>query len=206
MSIIAIDVAILPPAPVTELALALSAGLPREHSKGLRLDANHLPHITLTQQFVESDDLEAVFDRIAAALKGMSPLTLHAPGTVRSREAVWLKIARAEALARLHRRLMDTLAPFERPNGDPSAFAGGDARPNDVAWVSRYRESASFDAYTPHITLGHAVSAPAVEPTTFVATEIAACQLGRFCTCRTVLRRWTLADAATGVSPSPVVE
>src|SRR4051794_15983028 len=123
MSIIAIDVAILPPAPVTELALALSARLPREHSKGLRLDATHLPHITLTQQFVESDDLEAVLDRVGAALTGVSPLTLHAPGTVRSREAVWLKIDRAEALSRLHRGLMDTLLPFERANGGPAAFA-----------------------------------------------------------------------------------
>jgi len=58
--LIAVDVAILPPPMVADAALQLSAALPASESKGLRLDARHLPHITLTQQFVRAEDVGVV--------------------------------------------------------------------------------------------------------------------------------------------------
>jgi hypothetical protein len=105
---------------------------------------------------------------------------------------VWLTIAHSPALIELHRRLMDALSPFERPSGTAAAFVGGDARPGDVGWVSSYRRDASYASFTPHITLGHAAVPPAVSPVTFVATTVAVCHLGRFCTCRQVLKAWEL--------------
>jgi hypothetical protein len=51
---------------------------------------------------------------------------------------------------------------------------------------------ASFGAYTPHITLGHAEEPPEVTPMVFNAAMIAACHLGRFCSCREILRSWSL--------------
>ena len=97
------------------------------------------------------------------------------------------------ALSELHRNLMDVLAPFERPGGTEAAFVDGDARARDVAWVTDYGRASAGAAFRPHITLGHAATLPPVEPLTFTATTIAACHLGRFCTCRRVLRRWDLA-------------
>ena len=57
---VAIDVAILPPAYVSARAAALSAALPAGESQGLRLGGDCLPHITLTQQFVLSESLDAL--------------------------------------------------------------------------------------------------------------------------------------------------
>ena len=57
--LVAMDVAILPPADVTARAINFSAGLPSEGARGLRLDAEHLPHVTLTQQFVREDEIDA---------------------------------------------------------------------------------------------------------------------------------------------------
>ena len=51
---------------------------------------------------------------------------------------------------------------------------------------------AAFTSYAPHITLGHAEQPPAVAPMSFTAGIVAACHLGRFCTCREILRTWTL--------------
>ncbi len=191
-TLLALDVAILPPPDVGERAARLSATLPADQSQGLRLDADHLPHITLTQQFVRSDDLDAIFECLDDALRGQPPITLQVTGGGKGASSVWMAVERTAAISRLHGRLMDALHGFERPVGGPAAFVAGDARQDDVAWVTGYRRTASLGAYTPHITLGHASEPPTVDPWTFEATTVAACHLGRFCTCRHVLRSWEL--------------
>jgi hypothetical protein len=103
-----------------------------------------------------------------------------------------MAIEHSSTLIDLHRRLMEALEPFERTGGTREAFVGGEARPGDVAWVSGFRRASSYEAFAPHITLGHASTLPDVEPVTFDATTIAACHLGRFCTCQRVVRMWDL--------------
>jgi 2'-5' RNA ligase len=189
--VIAIDVAILPPPEISTRAIELSAALPEAESRGLRLGGDVMPHITLTQQFVPAESLDAALDRIGATLAGVPALPLTVTGPGRS-SAVWMSIESTPALMDLHRRLMDTLAPFERADGAADAFFGGIARPGDVTWVSGFRRTSSDAAFTPHITLGHASTLPEIERMTFTATTIAACHLGKFCTCRRVLRQWEL--------------
>jgi len=189
-TLLALDIAIVPPLDVGERAVHLSAALPRHESLGLRLDEAHVPHVTLTQQFVRIDEIDTIFGRVDEVLHGQAPLTLHVTGGGRGAGSVWMALERTEALARLHERLMDALGEFERLGGGADAFVGEDARPADLAWVSGYRATASLSAYAPHITLGHARQPPRIEPFTFQATTVAACHLGRFCACRRVLRRW----------------
>lgn len=190
--LLALDIAMLPPPAVRQRAVQLSAMLPADESHDLRLDADHLPHITLTQQFVRVDELDAMFERVDEALRGQPPLTIHVTGGGKGASSVWMAVERTEAIATLHERLMDALRGFERPGGPPAAFFAGDARVGDVAWVTGYRLKSSLSAYTPHITLGHASDPPPVDPFTFTATTVAACHLGRFCSCRHVLRTWEL--------------
>jgi hypothetical protein len=192
VSLVALDVALLLPRHVQDMAVRLSGALPPESSRGLRLDARHLPHITLTQQFVPERELERALDSVDAALDGMRPLALHVPGAGKARDTVWIAVDRSPSLLDLHERLMAALLPFEREGGTRSAFVEGDARPGDVQWVSGYRRSAAFSAYTPHITLGHATAPPSIAPFDFEADVVAACRLGRFCTCRAVIRSWKL--------------
>ena len=194
-SVLALDVAILPPPDVAHRAIQLSAELPAGESKGLRLDAHHLPHITLTQQFVRVEEVDEILERVDDVLRFHPPLPLRITGGGRGSASVWMEVDRTEQLAQLHEQLMETLRGYERPGGTAAAFVGGDARLGDVMWVTGYRLNASLHAYTPHITLGHAKHAPRVEPMTFTATTVAACHLGRFCTCRTVLRKWSLKSA-----------
>lgn len=203
MTLLALDVAILPPAPVSARAIALNEALPKDGSKGLRLDADHLPHITLTQQFVRADELDLVYTKIDAVLRTQAPLSLRALGCGMSGNTVWITIDRSRELHELHQRLMHALRGVERPGATADAFVD-DARVSDVIWVASYRLKASFGAFTPHITIGHAAEAPSLEPFDFEATTVAACHLGRFCTCRDVLRSWTLsAPSAREREPVP---
>ena len=56
--LIALDVAILPPPDVSARAIAASDALAQGDESGPRLDAGHLPHITLSQQFVREEELD----------------------------------------------------------------------------------------------------------------------------------------------------
>jgi hypothetical protein len=191
MKLVAVDVALLPPPDVADMAIRLSASLP-DRADRLRLDTGHLPHITLTQLFVRQPELDEAFQRIGDLLRDVAPLQLHVPGGGKGSNAVWIAIDPSPVLVGLHERLMETLRGFERPGGGPGAFFGHDARPGDVLWVTGYRLKSAFAAFTPHITLGHAPAPPRIDPFDFTASVVAACHLGRFCSCRRVLRQWDL--------------
>ncbi len=192
--LVAVDVAILPPAEVSHRAMALSAALPAESSHGLRLDAEHLPHVTLAQVFVRADEIDLALAHVDDVVREEKPLRLHVTGGRQGSSSVSMAIERTPALMALHGRVMEGLRGVERADGGPGAFHDGDGRIADVLWVAGYRLTSSFGAFTPHITLGHADRPPAIEPFSFDATVVAACHLGRFCTCRRVLHNWQLRE------------
>lgn len=193
MNLLALDVALLLPPEVRQRAIHLSASLSSDPSHDLRLDEEHLPHVTLTQQFVRADELDPALERVDEALCGQQRLTVRVTGGAKGGQSVWMGIERTQALTELHERVMEALRGFERPGGTPGAFFDGDARVGDLVWVTGYRLKSSFGAFTPHITLGHGVDPPRIEPFSFETTRVAACHLGRFCSCRRVLRSWELA-------------
>lgn len=188
--LIALDVAILPPAEVSERAIALSAALAGDERPEWHLDAGHLPHVTLTQQFVREDELDAACGHVDAVVRDARPLHMTVTGVVQEGHTIWLAIERTPALTALHESLMEALRGLERQEGTPAAFFEHDGRLKDVLWVSGYRLKSSFGAFQPHITLGHGGDPPSIAPFSFEATRIAACHLGRHCTCRSVLREW----------------
>lgn len=192
--LIALDVALLPPPGVSQRAIAISASLPAEHFQGLRLDESHLPHITLTQMFARTNELDEVFARVDDVVRKCSPMTLRMTGGGQGTNAVWMEVEKTPALVQLHEQLMEALRGLERPDGGTGAFFDEDARLRDVWWVTGYRLKSSFHHYTPHITLGHGSTPPVIEPMGFEADTVAVCHLGKFCTCRRVLREWKLSS------------
>ena len=200
MPLVALDIAVLPPDQVARRAIEMSARLPRDESQGLLLGADYLPHITLVQLFVDAGELEPLMTAIDYVVRDRPPLHLHVNGGRSGASSVWMGIDPAPALVDVHERLLEATRPFERSGGDATAFFGGDpsteldsgARDRDVRWVSEYRAVSSGRACQPHITLGHASRPPVIDPFDFTADRIAACHLGRFCSCRRVLRTWML--------------
>jgi 2'-5' RNA ligase len=200
MSLTALDVAILPPPEVAARARAISEELMRARGsqEGLLLDDRHRPHITLAMLFVRDEELPIVFERVDEVLRAQPPLALSVTGSGRSGHSAWMTIEKTPPLVALHERLMEAVRGVERAGGTAHAFFEGDARVGDIAWVASYRLKSSFGAFTPHITIGtlpHGKTEgdlPPVDPQPFEATLVAACHLGRFCSCRAVLRDWEL--------------
>lgn len=196
-SIVAVDVAFLVPEPLRAALMALNATL-EPPPGGFRFDPTHLPHVTLVQQFVRRDEVLQIGQAVAHELQAQMALELVTTDIRVSGVASTLGITLTEELADLHRRLLGRLAPFVWARGGPEAFwTEGDAAPRaaDIEWVTNFRDRSALAVFDPHITLGVG-AALLSESYRFVATELAFCQLGRFCTCRRVLATWTLPGGA----------
>jgi hypothetical protein len=198
-ALIALDLALLLPPAARQRAIELSRAIgaaPRspaaDAQTGLQLDDDHLPHITLTQQFVRAEEIEAVCERVDETLRGHPPIPIRVTGGGKGSSAVWMSVERTAEITGLHERLMEALRGLDRPGGTAAAFFDGDARVGDVAWVTAYRLKSSLGSYNPHVTLGYAPEPPQIAPFEFEAVTVAACHLGRFCACRKALRSWDL--------------
>jgi 2'-5' RNA ligase superfamily len=191
---LAIDVALLLPERTAARAVALNRTLSGDRQGSLRLDENHLPHITLAQQFVARPTLPALLAALAGIARAQRPLELRVRDVTTQGVSLTLAVAPSAHLQRLHEALMAALAEFEETTGGESSFLPGDEeiRPGDVDWVTHYRRRSSFGCYQPHITIGHGDLEGPVEPLDFVADRLAVCHLGRYCTCRAVLAEWRL--------------
>lgn len=196
--VIALDVAVLLPpaarAAVSRLNVRLSSP-----PDGFHFDDSHLPHVTLAQQFVRAADLPAVQDTVGDVLRGAAPLALRGTTLRQGTTATALIVDRTPALHDLHRRLIDRLAIHAAPSGDANAFFsnGERARDADIVWVAHFGANAAGHHFDPHVTLGIGSVDGAPRPMTCLATDIAVCHLGRFCTCRRVLGTWTLTGDET---------
>ena len=193
MPTIAINLAVLLPTDIRAVVERVHARFDGAAGNGIRFDATHHPHVTLTQHFISADRLTDVCARASTVLSGLRPLDLRVTGTRGGRTAQVLVVAPTPALQRLHEQLMDTLATYELP-GDADAFQQDDYPPRDadVAWVTRFRTDSSVARFDPHITVGIGPDPVTTDPFTFTARTIAVCRLGRFCTCRDELAHWTL--------------
>jgi hypothetical protein len=194
----AIDIVLLFPESLNRRAKAANAALLAQRPDGFRFDASHLPHITLAQQFIRRGNLPALIARMDPMLRAVRPLALRVTGVGSSATAAHFAIETTTEIDKLHSTLMDVVLPFEEAGGSAEAFYFGDEgaleppREGDVAWVRQFRSHSSYGRFAPHITLGVGPPPDFREPFEFTANRVALCHLGRFCTCRVVLREWQL--------------
>lgn len=195
--LVALDVVLLPPHAAAVALGRLNARL-EPPPGGFVFDDTHLPHVTLVQQFVREADLRGVLSALGRVASETPPIPLRGVALRRGRTTTSLEVDGGAALRRLHDRLLERLEPHAAPPADASAFVadGEPARDGDVDWVTHFRTQAAGPRFEPHVTLGVGALGDAAPRIEFAATELAACHLGRFCTCRHVLGTWRLGDTA----------
>ena len=195
--LLALDIAILLPPDASASVELLNKQLSAPPD-GFRFSARHLPHISLVQQFSPTTELTVIEQTIADVVSKHPPIDLTLASITASQTTSSLTVTPSPVLDTLHRRLMDQLAIFDVGLGDERAFINTDAPPadaarlRDITWVSQFRTEAAYDAFTPHVTLGVGAIKTTIPKTTFTASVIALCILGRFCTCQKVLASWEL--------------
>jgi hypothetical protein len=164
MSLIAINVLLLPDAATAEKTLSTNARLLKNYPAGFALDANHAPHITLVQQFVKRADLAAVANVVAAALSNEQPVQWQSMATgfydmaYKNLGLVGIVIEPTAGLQRLQQTIIAAVAPFAVDKGTAEAFApradGESITQATVDYVDNFVGSSSGINYHPHLTCG----------------------------------------------------
>lgn len=200
-SIKAIDVAILLPEEISNLAIFLSRNL--EDSPFLLNTQDRLPHITLAQGYI--DDLRKAKWVMEEVASNFSPfrLTIEGLGTASQPAQEWggyyfsyLGIKKDPELVKLHEEIVNALPLVHIENPSSGAFFAGTGEEiveGALKYVSQFEELHSGENFWPHVTLGGSLR-PQILSTNlsveFVCERIVLCQLGNFCTCRRVLDSW----------------
>ena len=204
MSVIAINVLLLPDAATAEKAVSTNARLLKSYPGGFALDANHAPHITLLQQFVQTNDLAAVANVVAAALNNEQPAQWESMATgfydmaYKNLGLVGIVIEPTAGLQRLQQTIIAAVAPFAAAKGTAEAFApradGESINQATVDYVNNFVGSSSGINYHPHLTCGignrdfvDALKAEPFEPISCQPIGVGIYQIGDYGTAQTKL-------------------
>jgi 2'-5' RNA ligase len=204
MSLIAINVLLLPDAATAEKAVSTNARLLKNYPAGFALDASHAPHITLLQQFVPKADLAEVANVVAAVLESEQPVQWKSLATglydmaYKNLGLVGIVIEPTEALRRLQQKIITAVAPFAAENGTAEAFApradGEAINQATVDYVNNFVGPCSGKNYHPHVTCGigtrdfiDALKGEPFEPFNFEPVSVSIYQIGEYGTAQTKL-------------------
>lgn len=192
---IAIDVLLIPSEEVYNQALQLNSSIHHENPTGLKLDENHIPHITLLQCYIQEEDLPKVCKALEGIYKTIEKDTLVAESLYYSKDTqesfAMIRIEKSKPLIELHKKTITLLKPYMVANGSENAFIpnpdGRPIRKSTIDYVPNFVHNYSFENYDPHISIGMAkttfldsLSRTYFQPLKFRATSVCIYQLGDF--------------------------
>jgi len=182
MAKIAVDVALLPPEEVMDVAVSLN----QKYNPKFELSKNdRRPHITLSQAVLNSSDLEKASSRLEKLAKKFKPLTLTAK--IVNDPDSFFRVSPTEEILALHRAIMDSLEDLVSYDAISGYFLGDEILPSSVAWVNNFKTDSAFDNFDPHISIGVNEKVEKEYPLSFIANWLAICRLGNYNTCRKIL-------------------
>lgn len=196
----AIDIVLLPPAEITELAVKLNEPWVKRIDDEIELNKNTcLPHMTLAMGVMDDSQLNEVKNIMAEIATQVSALELKIIGVnvnehPDGKKMSGLEIERSPELQKLHEFVMDKLVPlFTYDDVTKEMFYS----PPPVSsiplhWTEGFVKTLVREKYWPHITLGLGVPENTDFPINFTASRFALCHLGTYCTCREILAEYNL--------------
>jgi 2'-5' RNA ligase len=195
----AIDVVILPPDNITDIAIEYNKRLRASIAENIELGkARYLPHISLLMGCLALDQLELITSRLDAIAKVHEILELSICNIRTDDSAahgvVSFEIARTEQLVRLHESIVNSFRPFLTQDAKASDLADPPPiKDSTLQWINKFIPHACLENFWPHITLGFGEnSGNGFTPISFQGSRLALCHLGNHCTCAEVLAEVSL--------------
>jgi hypothetical protein len=200
---IAIDVVLMPPEPVMDIAISVNQTLlARNPDGGIRLNRTDcLPHISVAMAPIRQGDLHKVVAGLDRIVRRCSSMTLTIDSIAKHRtpngEMVSVfHIPRIEILQLFHKSVMKAVEPHHAPAVGTHIFADREVSASSLDCLLRFPGTSAYKDYSPHITLGFGELpriVPGVDlPLRFEVTKAALCHLGNHCTCREALAGFEL--------------
>jgi hypothetical protein len=194
----AIDVVILPPESVMDMAIEQNRLLQKSRPDNIMLSKTHyLPHISIVMGCLSEDkldDADIVLQAIAARRSAME-LQVPCIKTVSgNKTTVTYDIKLSHELITFHELVVSSFKPLLTQDASNEALA--DAPPiesSSINWINHFIPQHCFDHFWPHITLGFGEPLKPFQPFSFKASRLAICHLGNHCTCKNILREAILA-------------
>ena len=187
MAKIAVDIVLLPPDPIMDLAIDINRHMGDKNQILNKRD--RLPHVSLFMCVIDENDIpkaEKILNDLAEQFRSLS-LTIMDISSEENASTV-MTLRKTSDIQRLHEIIAESFKTISSGKADESMFLDDALKwQGSVEWVNNFLENESFDNYKPHITLGRGNPDKVDLPIQFKASKLALCHLGDFCTCRKVL-------------------
>lgn len=193
MTRFAIDIVLIPPDNVIDLAIDFNRTLLNDHPSDRILNkTNRLPHVSLLMGCLAADQLQRAKAILQSIADRHDYLNLHVTSihTVKTAggNIVSFEIERDPKIVALHESIVSAFSSLLTQ--DSTAKDLNDDPPieqSSIEWINRYISDHSLKGFWPHITLGPGSNIQQFKPFSFQANRLAICHLGNHCTCTEVL-------------------
>jgi len=197
MSRYAIDVVILPPEPVMDLAVAWNKRLSYLEDQSIILNfTDTLPHVSLLMGCLTTARLLEATAMLNKIVRSRPSIPVDITGlqfTDGSHPVAALDIALSDELAEFQYVLLEAFRPLITQDvQEADLFDPPPVSASAIEWINRFVPEQCYERFWPHITLGHGRPVEKQESLSFKARRIAICHLGNHCTCRKILAEATL--------------
>lgn len=203
----AIDILLEPDATMIQHAKAANQRLLKSFPIGFALDATHHPHITCLQLYVETVDLDKLYETVGKVLAEETPTSWKLKA-YKYYYIPWKNIGIAgivieptDDLIRFQKKLIDAVAPFADQTGTGAAFATTAESPDinqpTIDYVTTYVTDHTGKNFNPHVTIGIAyrdylkkLLHEKFEAFTFSPVGVSVYQLGNLAAAQKKLKSW----------------
>jgi len=196
---IATDVVLLPDETMTERAIEVNKRLVGDRREEIVLNGEtHLPHISLAMGCVDEKEVDTIGELLQGlsektAVNRLSVVGILTPTNSRGEKTSLLEVGKTDEMQMLHERIMKETKPFFSHDVTDAMIYDDVVAATTLEWIHDYPQKASFERFSPHITIGYGELEPGLSfPIQFRVTRLALCHLGNHCTCRKILAATSL--------------
>ncbi|MFH0984323.1 MAG: 2'-5' RNA ligase family protein [Candidatus Omnitrophota bacterium] len=197
----AIDILLEPDDTMVAQAHADNARLRENYPEGFALDATHVPHISVLQCYVHTNDLDKVFAAVRRVINAQKPLGMELK-TAGYFAAPWAGLGLAgitvmptPQLRKYQEAILSAVSPFIARDGTVAALVPNeDGKPSDetiASYINTFASRQTGKNYSPHVTIGlgredfaREMTAASYTSFTFKIKDVGIYQLGDYGTAR----------------------
>ncbi|MBK5212314.1 MAG: hypothetical protein JJE55_01480 [Flavobacteriaceae bacterium] len=143
-------------------AIHLNTLIKQNNPETIKLDENHIPHITLLQGFINEKNLPIVKDALNVLFKTIESDTMQAESIFyykdKEESFAMIVVEKSDQLLKLHEKTIEIVKPFIVKNGSEASFVpnpdGSPISESTIKYVPEFVEKYSYENFDPHISLG----------------------------------------------------
>ena len=201
-SIIAIDIALIPKN--YDVIFEYNRRVTSEAKSGFLFDASHRPHITLLQDFIRAEHIDALAQEISELTEKVDFL---APAAVKGfgrgghyLDDLWapsIELQKTEPLMALHQEVHGRSQRFSQSQQYSSGLFSEPTNDKCQSYVKNFRSGPSLEKFCPHITLAIApeqtlgdYAAGLQWPAEIEMDSLVLAQMGHYCTVGSAYKEW----------------